>query len=224
MALAVLGCSSGIGLNIVRHALEEGRKVICVTRNPSAYPLREPEVISYEELRSKPPCGIGTFVNAFGVGVLSQKSDLVKRDRLRHSLDVNTVMLLELVDLQIKYFREQRDAKQKNIVVFGSLTTERRWLQQFEYSISKLAVKKLLEDFAVPLHRDGIRLNAITPGYIADSNMMRGTGEKYNQAVQQALPQRKTIEHWEIYKILNTLEEVPSLVGCNLIMSNGAKY
>jgi len=274
--IAIVGTSTGIGLNLVRHFLQAGYRVVALSRQPeviwrkvSADPkimaaisgsLEEHlRLMTYDEFGPESALGdftIDHFINVSGRGginlnrgsILSGSKSTFKpgpsaersptsgsspTDRLKEMLEVNTLFVLEMVDRQWSYFKNRRSHSSdstgnapsipnRSITMVSSLSVNRRGPTQFEYSVSKLAINKLLLDYAPILIKEQIRLNEIRLGYVEDTEITRACGD-YNQKIQDRLPtQKKTIHHHEIFQLMQTVINTQSIVGSSLEMNNAS--
>ncbi|MDO6655239.1 SDR family NAD(P)-dependent oxidoreductase [Anaerobacillus sp. 1_MG-2023] len=171
------------------------------------------------------------LVNSAGIGGGNTLDQLQEED-LRKVMELNytsTVLLTQLV-----YKRMRADKKKGAIVNLSSLSGLRGTFGNTAYSASKFAITGFTQSFAHEAIRDGIRVNAVCPGFV-DTEMGRNSiaskGARENKsfeeelkAVEAAMPSGRITQPEEvansiIYLLSNASENI---IGESLKISGGS--
>ena len=181
-SVVVTGASSGMGKAIVERFAKEGANIIAVARRKErlealAESLKdEPgKVIPYVGDISKEETNVGAIdaaVKHFGrldilinnAGVMDDMSPIgdVKNETVDHVFSVNLYAPIYAMRKAVQVFLEQGDGG--NIVSIASLGGLRT-VAGAVYSASKAAVISLTRNTAFMYMNEGIRCNAIAPGF-----------------------------------------------------------
>jgi len=165
----ITGGGSGIGLATARVLVEEGARVVVTGRNEERLALARKELgvetvvadvsklADVEALMEQVGEVDGIFANA-GVGVFTEFATVTEED-------VDRVLATNFKGV---YFTVQR-ARLKpgaSVVINASWTVHRGFPGASLYTASKAAVHSLARTLAAELS-DGVRVNTVSPGYIA---------------------------------------------------------
>ncbi|MET8757374.1 SDR family oxidoreductase [Lentzea sp. NPDC004782] len=165
----ITGGGSGIGLATARVLVEEGARVVVTGRNEERLALARKELgvetvvadvsklADVEALMEQVGEVDGIFANA-GVGVFTEFGTVTEED-------VDRVLATNFKGV---YFTVQR-ARLKpgaSVVINASWTVHRGFPGASLYTASKAAVHSLARTLAAELS-DGVRVNTVSPGYIA---------------------------------------------------------
>ena len=192
----VTGASSGIGNGIARAFRDAGAAVIATgTRPRDAYDsdldgmdFEQVDVGDEDELRALAE-GIGPLhVLVNNAGMVVYKRGEFERDAFRQVLDVNLASVMTLSSL----LRDRLAASKGSIINLSSLTAYFGSRGNPAYGASKAAIVQLTRTLAVAWARDGIRVNAIAPGWIAT----RMTTVSQQGSVNDAILARTPAGRW----------------------------
>jgi len=131
---------------------------------------------------------IDVLVNNAGVAVTRPFVDLTERE-WRDVLDVNldgAFRVAQAVALRMRALH-----RGGSIVNIASVLGERVTAQVAPYAASKAALVQLTRAMAVELARDGIRVNALSPGYILTPINRDFFATEAGQALVKRVPQRR---------------------------------
>jgi NAD(P)-dependent dehydrogenase (short-subunit alcohol dehydrogenase family) len=172
----VTGCSSGFGLEIARHFLDQGWNVVATMRTPNEGLLPRSERLRVLPLDVADGTSIGeavaaagpvdVLVNNAGIGMLgaleSQPMDLV-----RDVFATNTLGTIAMTQAVIPQFR----ARGNGVVVNVTSTVTLRPLPLLAvYTASKAAVNAFTESLALELAPLGVRVRLVLPGMAPETS------------------------------------------------------
>jgi len=168
--ILITGCSSGFGLEIAKHFLERGWKVVATMRTPDAavLPLSENlrivplDVTDAESISAtiREAGPIDALVNNAGVGFLNALEG-TPLDRVREIFETNTFGTIAMTQAVLPQFRERKAGVIVNVT---STVTLRPLLLLSIYTASKAAVNAFTESLALELRPFNIRCSVVLPG------------------------------------------------------------
>jgi NAD(P)-dependent dehydrogenase (short-subunit alcohol dehydrogenase family) len=154
----ITGCSSGFGLDIAKHFLAQGWKVVATMRTPdeSVLPASENlrilplDVRSDESVRQAVVAAgpIDVLVNNAGIGWLNALEG-TPMDITRDIFETNTIGTMRTMQADLPQFRERRAG---TIVNVTSTVTVKPLPLLSVYTASKAAVNAFTESVALELH------------------------------------------------------------------------
>lgn len=166
----ITGCSSGFGLDIARHFLEKGWRVIATMRTPQEgllpvsgllriLPL---DVTDPESIRRcvEDAGPIDALVNNAGIGLLGPLEG-EKLSSVRQIFETNTFGTIAMTQAVLPQFRARRDGIIVNVT--SSVTLKSLPLLSV-YTGSKAAVNAFTESVALELAPFNIRVRLVLPG------------------------------------------------------------
>lgn len=148
-----------------------------------------------------------------------------------HVSDVTEAAFDEVIDTNFKgtYFTVQRAVpllnKGASVILISSIAAHIGWPSHSLYSASKAAVSQLVKNFASDLIDDGIRVNAISPGFtdtpIFDST--KSTNPQYVENRSKDLPMGRFAKPEEIADaaLFLSSENGAYIVGTDLVVDGG---
>ena len=174
----ITGGSSGIGRGIARRFAAEGAQVVVIGRNKTRLnelknELKEKlhviqgDVTSHEELENmvqeaKDNFGfIDTLICSAGVGYRLPLKDTTLQEFDRN-FSVNVRAIFDI----IKVAESELSRQTSSILLISSIAGHVTFTDHVIYSAAKAAVTKMTANFAIDLADQGIRVNAISPGFI----------------------------------------------------------
>jgi len=215
----VTGTSRGIGSNIAQHFLEQGAKVIGIsrTKNDSIdHELFEPmcvdvtsevdvnELVMFILEKHKK---IDVLVNNAGI---NKDSSLLKMEVevFKDVIDVNLLGTFIMTKSVSKVMKEQKQGK---IVNLSSVAARNNNYGQSNYAASKGAIEAFTRASAVEMAKNGINVNAVAPGCVK-TNMFDHMDKTMIHSLESKIPVRR----------FALADEVSSVVL--FLCSEGAQY
>ena len=180
MAALVTGGAGGIGSATARLLAQQGARVLVADINVSEASLPEGvfahrcDVTSPEASAGMIAAAVDRFgrldilVNNAGVGIMAETPDVADED-WRHVFAVNVDAVFYACRAAIPHLRKQGGA----IVNVGSISGLLGDYGFTAYNASKGAVINYTRALAMDHARDGIRVNAICPGFIAGTALTK---------------------------------------------------
>ena len=203
----ITGCSSGFGLDIAKHFLEQGWKVVATMRTPDASILPASDnlrilpldVRSDESVRQAVEAAgpIDVLVNNAGIGWLNALEG-TPMDIARDIFETNTIGTMRTLQAVLPQFRARRSG---TIVNVTSTVTVKPLPLLSVYTASKAAVNAFTESVAIELEPFGIRVRIVLPGLAPETSFgknafgrMEGNGgfpEPYADYINAAITQMR---------------------------------
>lgn len=216
----VTGASSGLGARFAELLASLGAEVVAAARrlgrleelaagNPRIHP-RRCDVADEAERRALVEGTLDSFarvdvcVNNAGTGA-GLDDDVASVDVFRRVLGVNLESAFALSQLVAAPMREQASGSIVNVSsMFGLVATQP--LPDPAYAASKGAVNSLTRDLAAHWAKDGIRVNAIAPGWF-ETEMTAGVfaDERTHRWLQRSCPMGRAGQPSELDGVLTFL-------------------
>lgn len=189
----VTGAASGIGLAVVKKFLEEGYRVVGMSRR-EASPMEHPHFvyvpgdISADSDRKRlidAAEHIDVLVNVAGVAP-KVRADLLEmtEESYDYVLDINLKGTFFLTQLAANQMKE--NGQGGYICNISSLSAYTSSVNRGEYCISKAGLSMVTKLFADRLAEFGILVNEVRPGIIA-TDMTGGVKQKYDTLIDGGL-------------------------------------
>lgn len=190
--ILITGCSSGFGLEIARHFLAQGWKVVATMRTPREDILPASEHLRVLALDVTDPASIRRAVEAAGpVDVLVNNAGIglmgafegTTMDTVREVFETNTFGTLAMTQALLPQFRARRAGA---IVNVSSSTTLLPLPLLSVYTASKAAVNAFTESVALELAEFGIRVSLVLPGRSPETPFSRNAQARMQEAIPEA--------------------------------------
>jgi NAD(P)-dependent dehydrogenase (short-subunit alcohol dehydrogenase family) len=178
--MVISGASSGIGLALARHYLQQGAQLAVFARRgerlqmlhdefpqqvfPYVLDVRDSAAVQQaaQDFMQRVGCPDIVIANAgVSVGTLTEYPEDL--DAFQQVMDIN---VLGVVKTFQPFLNAMRDAKQGALVGIASVAGFRGLPGASAYSASKAATVSYLESLRVELHNSGVKVVTICPGYI----------------------------------------------------------
>ncbi|MFV0633048.1 SDR family NAD(P)-dependent oxidoreductase [Demequina sp.] len=188
----VTGGADGIGLATARALAAEGASVAVLDLSPAA--VAEEFAVVEADVRSRPAVfaavsgaadalgGLDVLVNNAGIGAIGTVEDNADEDWAR-VLDVNVVGMARVSAAALPYLRESQAAA---IVNVSSIAALNGLPARALYSASKGAVMSLTLAMATDHVREGVRVNAVSPGTVGTAWVERLLAQAPDPAAERA--------------------------------------
>ncbi|WP_144630816.1 SDR family oxidoreductase [Bordetella genomosp. 13] len=187
----ITGCSSGFGVEIARHFLDQGWKVIATMRTPRTDGLPQSPNLRVLQLdvtdaqsieRAVHEAGpIDVLVNNAGIGLLSV-FEATPVQAYRDIFETNTIGLMALTRAVLPQFRQRKAGV---IVNVASTVTLKALPLLPVYTASKAAVVAFTESLALELQPLNIRASVVLPGLAPDTQFGANAMPRLNQDVPE---------------------------------------
>lgn len=180
----ITGCSSGYGLETVRHLHAQGWKVVATMRRPrhDVFPasadirvlpldVTDPDSI----VRALDAAGpIDVLVNNAGLGLLGA-FEATPMQTVREIFDTNTFGVMAMCQAVIPQFRERRAGMIVNVTSSATLAP---FPLVAAYTASKTAIQGFTGSLALELAHFGVRMKLVEPGYCPDTRFAENGAER----------------------------------------------
>lgn len=180
MRVVVTGASSGLGLALARHYLEQGETVGAMARRAEllaeladefpgkvlTYPIDVRDAAALRDAAGDFIARVGVpdivIANAgVSVGTLTRHAE--DNDVFQHVMDINVMGTVKTFQ---PFVEAMRSAGRGRMVGIASVAGFRGLSGSGAYSASKAAMISYLESLRVDLHGSGVKVVTICPGYI----------------------------------------------------------
>ncbi|QWT19476.1 SDR family oxidoreductase [Bacillus sp. NP157] len=183
----ITGCSSGFGLEIARHFLDQGWRVVATMRKPDAALLPASEHLRILPLDVTDPLSIQAAIAAAGpIDVLVNNAGIGMFNALegtpmqvaRDVFETNTLGTIAMTQAVLPQFRERK----AGVVINVTSTVTLRPLPLLSvYTASKAAVNAFTESVANELAPLGIRVAIVLPGRAPSTSFGQNARERIGQ-------------------------------------------
>jgi NAD(P)-dependent dehydrogenase (short-subunit alcohol dehydrogenase family) len=188
----ITGCSSGFGLDIARHFLEQGWHVVATMRTPRPDLLPSSERLRVLALdvtdaasiaRAVEAAGqVDVLVNNAGIGLMSVVEG-TSMETVREIFETNTFGAMALTRALLPQFRQRGAGAIVNISSSVTLTT----LPLLSvYTASKAALNALSESLALELQPFGVCVSLVLPGRSPETPFSRNALPRMEGAIPEA--------------------------------------
>ena len=170
---------------------------------------------------------IDILVNTAGICGRYQLTEDMDFDNFKNIFSVNVDGTFLMMKHVIPVMKEQQKGA---IVNFGSISGMTGYKYEVAYGGSKWAIIGMTKVTAKEYGRDGIRVNAVSPG-IADTDMLRYTLDSYRkdfgavnpEATLTSGPIAHAAEPWEVAKVVAfaASDDACYVTGANLVVDGG---
>ena len=233
----ITGGSSGIGRGIAKRFIEEGAQVAVVGRDTEKLKMLGDEmgenlltlqgdVTNHESLVEmieavKQRFGVlNTLICSAGVGyrLPLQQATLQEFDRT-FNVDVRAIFDI------IKLAADELETQDSSILLISSIAGHVTFTDHVIYSAAKAAVTKMTSNFSMDLAHKGIRVNAISPGFIETPIFDAKTQNdpQFFEKLGNLVPLKRTGKPEDIAHAATFLcsKEASYITGVDLIVDGG---
>ncbi|HEU0137178.1 MAG TPA: SDR family oxidoreductase [Flavobacterium sp.] len=237
--IIVTGASSGIGKAIAIHLSSVGAKVVLIGRNIDRLAETQSQCAgetmtvsedlsdfdSYDRIVSDIHNKFGNiygFVHSAGIEQTMLIQQLKIKD-LREIFDVNVFAAIQFIGTITK---KKYRTETQSIVLISSIMGVVGNKGLTSYSATKGALISMIRSMALEMAAKGVRINAISPGHIADSGMTKtmehNLSEEANEKIKNNHPLGLGTCNDVAYAVKFLLsEESRWMTGQNLILDGG---
>jgi NAD(P)-dependent dehydrogenase (short-subunit alcohol dehydrogenase family) len=188
----ITGTSSGYGLEIARHFLTQGWKVIATMRTPREDVLPRSERLRVLALDVTKPesieaaleaCGpLDVLINNAGIGVVGA-FEATPMSTVREVFETNTFGVMAMTQAVLPQFRARRSGVVVNVT--SSVTLARMPLAA-AYTASKMAIEGFTGSLAFELEAFHIRVKLVEPGYAPTTRFTSNGGKRMEGLIPEA--------------------------------------
>jgi NAD(P)-dependent dehydrogenase (short-subunit alcohol dehydrogenase family) len=193
----VTGGSNGIGLAIARAFQDAGAAVtITGTQTAPADYSHDLSGLSYHPLRVEDGAAVDAFVGGFErIDVLVNAAGTALRQKEYEPEGFEQIMRINLFGTQRAIhaaYPRLKDSK-GSVINVASMTSYFGFVRVPSYSASKTAIVSLTKTLAAAWAQDGIRVNAIAPGWVV-TNLTEGA--RADPELNEAIIKRTPLHRW----------------------------
>jgi NAD(P)-dependent dehydrogenase (short-subunit alcohol dehydrogenase family) len=233
--VAITGGSSGIGFSIAEKFSQEGAKVSIFGRNQKRLEQAASSLKDVLPIQGD-VCKISDLDRFFqdtqlkfgNIDILVASAGIAEP---RHLKEVDEKFFDEMVNINYKglYFSVQRSLpflnQDASVILISSAAAHIGWPAHSVYSSTKAAVSHLARTFSADLIGKGIRVNAVSPGFV-DTPMfdeMKSTSPETMQTLATNIPTGRFATAREITNAVLFLASSQSsyVVGADLVVDGG---
>ena len=232
----VTGASSGLGAHFASVLAAQGADLVLAARRTDkleevAAPLRamgrdvhvvQMDVGSPEAVQAAfadmPPCDI--VINNSGIGQNSWLADM-DEDEWQQLIDVNLSGVWRVSKQAVAMFRKEKTAGA--IVNIASITASRTALKSGAYAVTKAGVIHMTKSLAIEVARDGIRVNALAPGYFQTELNADFLGSEAGNRMAARIPQRRfgAMEELNLPLLMLAARQNSYMTGATITVDGG---
>ncbi|GGZ39043.1 SDR family oxidoreductase [Asticcacaulis endophyticus] len=190
--ILITGTSSGYGLEMARHFLDRGWKVIATMRHPDTRLLPSspnlrilPLDVTNEDSIAAAVAGAGpidVLVNNAGIGVVGA-FEVTPMANIRKVFDTNTFGVMAMCQAVIPQMRERRSGVVVNVT--SSVTLAPMPLAA-AYTASKQAIEGFTGSLAQELAHFGVGVRLVEPGYAPTTRFAQNTDLRIEDLIPPA--------------------------------------
>ena len=233
MKVFITGGTTGVGLALAQAYLERGDEVgICgrdLTKLPEGFQTKYPKLITYEaDVLNRE--ALGEIIKKFGEDGLDlvianagrsvgKKTKLPNFEISRHVFEVNVFGVLNTFEPAVELMIKQGSGQ---LAAVASVAGFVGLPGASSYSASKAAILKLCESYNIDLHKFGIGVSAIAPGFIDTPLTQQNnhnmpwlmTKEKAAKVIMSGLDKRKALIIFPLRMrmVITFLDKIPRLM------------
>lgn len=188
----ITGCSSGYGLEIARHFLTQGWKVIATMRTPREDVLPRSERLRILALDVTKPesieaaleaCGpLDVLINNAGIGVVGA-FEATPMSRVREVFETNTFGVMAMTQAVLPQLRVRRSGVVVNVTSSATLA---RMPLAAAYTASKMAIEGFTGSLAFELEAFNVRVKLVEPGYAPTTRFTSNGGKRMEGLIPEA--------------------------------------
>jgi len=182
----VTGGGSGLGLSMVESFVEEGAKVVVTGRRmevlkavadrfPDQVAIFQADVSKSQDCKKSVEFavlrfgGLDVLVNNAGVNAALKTLDEYTDDEIISTIMINQVGVIFMMRAALPYLIKRKG----NVVNLSSLSIRRGFPKLCVYAGTKAAVAMMTRSMAVEVGPEGVRVNAVAPGYSGNTGQTK---------------------------------------------------
>ncbi len=225
----ISGASRGIGKAIAEKFVQEGATVYAGMRNldnnisaeniiPILLDVEDKNSIKEAVLKIKSEVGkIDILVNNAGITFV-ERLEMLSEKHLHKIFDTNVFGLINVTQMAIRLLKKSASA---TIINLSSVMYDQGDIGQTAYGASKGAVASLTKIWAKEFVSQGIRVNAVAPGYVA-TDMFKNLSKDEFENFAEKVALKRIAEPDEIANVILFLaSDMSSYITGEIINVNG---
>ena len=217
MSVLVFGASGALGSKILEHLSDSGTEVLGFTTNKNAQGLTfldETGNWLREIVETK---GSKSVVFAQGVNLNDSILDL---GDIRKVLDINLLFVIEKLE---NLFKAGALGQGSSVVILSSIWQEISRQNKLSYTVSKSAIRGLVNSLVADLGPLGIRVNAVLPGVIDTPMTRKALSSEAINRIERETPFGKLVSEDELASVVSWLlsRESQGVLGQFIQVDNG---
>jgi len=214
MHALVFGANGTLGCKIVEVMRSTGLQVVTASRNSPSTDIQSENI---EEQLKRLGFKFDSCVWAQGMNrsdTLSESEDFGKVFEANVGFIISTLSMLLKNDMLSNHAR---------LVIVSSVWQEASKSQKFSYTVSKSALKGLVNSFIADYSPQGLSMNAVLPG-VVDTPMTRANlSQSQISTIEKETPMGELVSSEEVAKVVNWLasQESSGINGQFIRIDNG---
>lgn len=217
MAVLVFGASGALGSKIFENFNQSGIKVLGFTTNENVPGLTFLDEMGNWLTKAKESGETNSVVFAQGVNLNDSILDL---GDIRKVLDVNLLFVIERLEILLK---EGAIGQGSSVVILSSIWQEISRQNKLSYTVSKSAIRGLVNSLVADLGPLGIRVNAVLPGVIDTPMTRKVLNTETINRIERETPFGRLVSENELASVVSWLSSRQSegVVGQFIQVDNG---
>jgi 3-oxoacyl-[acyl-carrier protein] reductase len=217
MSVLVFGASGALGSKILEHLSDSGNEVLGFTTNKNAQGLTFLDETGNWLREAVETKGSKSIVFAQGVNLNDSILDL---GDIRKVLDINLLFVIEKLENLLK---AGAIGQGSSVVILSSIWQEISRQNKLSYTVSKSAIRGLVNSLVADLSPLGIRVNAVLPGVIDTPMTRKALSAEAINRIERETPFGKLVSEDEIASVVSWLlsRESQGVLGQFIQVDNG---
>ena len=222
--IAIIGGSSGIGLQTADLLVKKGFNVLIGSRNKIQSKFNQKFIDVTKEKTISKFFGDIKSLNGliFSVGVTLPKSDIRNFNKKKYE----SLMLTNVTGalISIKYAYEKLKTSKGKIVIVNSVAARNfSQFSGFEYTISKSALSGLVRQLSIDFAEDGVLINSVFPSMTGTKLLYQNVDIDKLRKIEDKIPLKRIAQPEEIAKVIHFLvsSENTYITGSGLDINGG---
>ena len=217
MSVLVFGASGALGSKILEHLSDSGNEVLGFTTNKNAQGLTFLDETGNWLREAVETKGSKSIVFAQGVNLNDSILDL---GDIRKVLDINLLFVIEKLENLLK---AGAIGQGSSVVILSSIWQEISRQNKLSYTVSKSAIRGLVNSLVADLSPLGIRVNAVLPGVIDTPMTRKALSAEAINRIERETPFGKLVSEDELASVVSWLlsRESQGVLGQFIQVDNG---
>jgi 3-oxoacyl-[acyl-carrier protein] reductase len=217
MQALVFGASGALGSKILEYLKDSGNKVLGFTTNKNAQGLTYLDETGNWLRKIVETDGTKSVVFAQGVNLNDSILDL---GDIRKVLDINLLFVIEKLENLLKVGAIGQGS---SVVILSSVWQEISRQNKLSYTVSKSAIRGLVNSLVADLGPLGIRVNAVLPGVIDTPMTRKALSTEAINRIERETPFGKLVSEDELASVVYWLlsSESQGVLGQFIQVDNG---
>lgn len=222
--IAVIGGTSGIGLETVTYLRDQGKRAIACARNNSSHDsdYRYVDVTDENSVKNliEPMTELNSLV--YSTGITTKQKPIGEFDSKiwEDIVSVNVTGAMYVLKYAYKYLSKN---KGKVVIVNSFAARTYSMFSGVEYTMSKNALTGLVRQLSVDFAKDGVMINSIFPSMTATKMLLDNADTVFLDKVTESIPLKRLASPSDVAKAIAFLisDDNTYMTGCGLDLNGG---